>query len=83
MSNYTSGPWHVDHYSGARVFNHEGTVATVPKWNSESESSLAATVRLIAAAPDLLNALQTLADAAESRGIPAEAARDAIAKATS
>jgi len=38
--------------------------------------------RLIAAAPDLLNALTGLADAAEKRGIPCDAARAAILKAT-
>lgn len=40
-----------------------------------------ANARLISAAPDLLNALETLADAAEARGIPADAARAAIKKA--
>jgi hypothetical protein len=37
--------------------------------------------RLIAAAPDLLNALTVLADACERMGVPAQAARAAIAKA--
>ena len=41
-----------------------------------------ANLQLIAAAPDLLNALTVLADAAEARGIPCDAARAAIAKAT-
>jgi hypothetical protein len=41
-----------------------------------------ANARLIAAAPDLLNALKVLADAAESLGIPCDAARASIAKAT-
>ena len=37
---------------------------------------------LISAAPDLLNALTVLADVAERKGIPCDAARAAIAKAT-
>jgi len=41
----------------------------------------AANARLIAAAPDLLNALRCLVDAAVARGIPVNAARSAIAKA--
>lgn len=41
-----------------------------------------ANARLIAAAPGLLNALMTLTDVAEDRGIPCDAARAAIAKAT-
>lgn len=44
--------------------------------------SLHPDARLIAAAPDLLNALAVLADVAEARGIPCDAARAAIAKAT-
>lgn len=38
-------------------------------------------MRLMAAAPDLLNALTVLADAAEAKGIPCDAARTAIARA--
>lgn len=45
-------------------------------------SEVDANARLIAAAPDLLNALTVLADAAESFGIPCDAARAAIVKAT-
>lgn len=41
----------------------------------------AADAALIAAAPDLLNALRVLADAAEAKGIPCDAARAAIARA--
>lgn len=40
-----------------------------------------AVARLFEAAPDLLNALTVLADAAEARGIPCDAARAAISKA--
>ena len=40
-----------------------------------------ARARLMAAAPDLLNALTVLADACERMGVPAQAARAAIAKA--
>lgn len=40
-----------------------------------------ANANLIAAAPDLLNALDALATAADSLGIPCDAARAAIAKA--
>ncbi len=38
-------------------------------------------MRLMAAAPDLLNALTVLADAAEAKGLTCDAARAAIAKA--
>ncbi len=41
-----------------------------------------ANARLIAAAPDLLNALSVLADHCDKVGIPVHAARVAIAKAT-
>jgi len=40
-----------------------------------------ANARLIAAAPDLLNALTVFADACERMGIPVDAAKAAIAKA--
>lgn len=50
--------------------------------NSPVAVELRANAHLIAAAPDLLNALTVLAGAAESMGIPCDAARAAIAKAT-
>jgi hypothetical protein len=49
---------------------------------SEQREVALANARLIAAAPDLLNALTVLADAAEAFGIPVEAARASITRAT-
>lgn len=57
-----------------------GLQADGPPFGSDSGE---ANARLIAAAPDLLSALTVLADACESMGIPVDAARAAIAKATS
>lgn len=45
------------------------------------EEMAKANAKLIAAAPDLFNALSVLADACESMGIPVDAARAALAKA--
>lgn len=53
-----------------------------PSWDAEFARESEANARLIAAAPDLLNALTVLADAAEARGIPCDAARAAITRAT-
>jgi len=82
---HTPGPWSLEPAWADRA---DWAVAIVNRdhmrddWDVCSVHSTEANARLIAAAPDLLNALTVLADAAESRGIPADAARAAIARAT-
>jgi hypothetical protein len=61
------------------VVSHNHFLARVGPPNTEQS---AANARLIAAAPELLNALKVLADVAERKGIPCDAAHAAIAKAT-
>ena len=86
MSKHTPGPWHIDpiktHANGnRRIMAEQCTpVAVVPE-------HLAADARLIAAAPDLLEALKTLLGDTEdsdymSRKERENMARAAIAKAT-
>lgn len=85
----TKGPWRAWHnHIFAGPFNVikggiSGFRAELCTLNEDdlSEKELADIGRLIAAAPDLLNALSVLADAAEAMGIPVDAARAALAKA--
>lgn len=76
MSKHTPGPWRV--VNGVQIRSERDQIAKV--WmmrNGEGNTN----ARLIAAAPDLLNALTVLADACEQMDIPVDAARAAIAKA--
>jgi hypothetical protein len=76
MNKHTKGSWYVS--AGLQVSSENGNIAKVwAKGNGEGSSN----ARLIAAAPDLLNALTVLADACERMAIPVDAARAAIAKA--
>lgn len=84
MSKYTPGPW----FTGFSL--HNGQECIIGDGDSVvcflTDQTIGCTYKredawLIAAAPDLLNALSVLADAAESRGIPVNAARKAISKA--
>jgi hypothetical protein len=82
MSGQTKGPWKA-HATG---FARSGVPEFEIHWSDFGECVAEVVhgedaARLIAAAPDLLNALRVLAFAAETRGIPVEAARAAIAKA--
>lgn len=87
MNGFTPGPW-FNAGSTNNIFpgffirskHKAGYLAEVRAFTGQAE--VEANARLIASAPDLLNALSVLADAAESRGIPVDAARAAIAKAT-
>ena len=86
MSGHTPGPWvwveplHVLNSAHGKILDH---AAYEGMWFARySRAEDEANARLIAAAPDLLNALTVLADAAEARGMPCDAARAAIAKAT-
>ena len=87
-TQHTPGPWKVKAHSTAvlagrkQICSNVNAASNLPV-NMKDELEIAhANARLIAAAPDLLNALKVLADVAERKGIPCDAARAAIAKAT-
>lgn len=82
MNAHTPGPWVVIDGRILPVnYSLEGApLATVHA--RKKPGMQGANAALIAAAPDLLNALTVLANAAESFGIPVDAARAAITKAT-
>ena len=89
MSKHTPGPWHTAGEQGVQIRSAKDQIAKV--WTMRG-NEWKANARLIAAAPELLEALQSIADCcdeehaardyasrqAEIRGI----ARAAIAKAT-
>jgi hypothetical protein len=78
---HTPGTWHSH---GTAVWSGAKLVAVVygDDPNCKPDGRMKANAHLIAAAPELLNALTVLADVAERKGIPCDAARAAIAKAT-
>lgn len=96
MSGHTPGPWRFAHdndsapgiahiYAGAETGNDvlEATnVATLYGQGVDSKSATMADARLIAAAPELLEALERLVVACEPMGWGCNEARAAIAKAT-
>lgn len=85
---HTKGPWSVSEhgdysdYDGRCIviLGDDDTIKVCAVIGDDDEETNA-TASLIAAAPDLLNALSVLADAAEARDIPVDAARAATAKA--
>jgi hypothetical protein len=80
-TKHTPGTWHSNVtaiWSGEKII----AVAYGDDPDCKPDGRMKANARLIAAAPDLLNALTVLADVAERKGIPCDAARAAIAKAT-
>jgi hypothetical protein len=87
MENWTEGPWEVQTYQ--EPFDAGKTyyqVTTIPEQIlvakcGVGEFEIPGNAHLIAAAPDLYNALETLAQAWESKGLPCDAARAALAKA--
>ena len=94
MSQHTQGPWKAAHaiqddaaaryiWSATdRATGHRELVATIPYAEGDH---INADARLIAAAPDLLAALQSVADYWAGGDVPADidaAMRSAIAKAT-
>lgn len=89
--NHTTGPWHIWRDRNDNSLNVSGSrddgypfVCMIARDGDPRElghDTKEADARLISAAPDLLNALAVLADVAEARGIPVDAARAAIAKA--
>jgi len=87
MTSHTKGPWvradgHGPNPDGFAVQSVHDEYLICSCAHYYGREGTAANARLIAAAPDLLNALSVLAAVAESRGIPCDAARAAIAKAT-
>ena len=69
MSKHTPGPWWLDHGDDVNLFNHVGISAETHEllaqvvWRLDDDKSTPeceANARLIAAAPDLLDALQTM-----------------------
>lgn len=90
MTKYTPGPWLFDEESEAitthnRITSGKTRIATVTLgWAEPFESEQIANARLIAAAPDLLEALQALICETNSIELAAalDMARAAIAKAT-
>lgn len=88
MSKHTPGPWQVNHSDPTQVCDTDGEqrgCAPLALAVGETIKERTANARLIAAAPDLLEALQELLEA-EVLGFdlvpPQIKARDAIAKAT-
>lgn len=82
MSEFTRGPWELVGLQGTAVWAGDKIIASVAAARVNPKQARA-DARLIAAAPDLFNALTVLADACASRGIPVDAARLALAKASS
>lgn len=63
MSEYTEGPWHVadnDTDSGCKIINAEGRTVALSNPPGPPVEECQANARLIAAAPDLLAALEAL-----------------------
>lgn len=83
MSSHTLGPWHIVSNMIVKMINDSYfPIAEVNDWGDETISN----ARLIAVAPDLLKALENLADYIDERAgdnecRPLENARAAIAKA--
>ena len=100
MSKHTPGPWAVrEHWSddgafevyptrgGAPSYGQWSALAEVPEYGKEDSPEAEANAHLIAAAPDLLEALQEIVNAADGDGwnqldAGLKKARAAIAKAT-
>lgn len=102
MSKHTPGPWEVERWNWPmemtgryhRVLNHERfPTAFIPAWSEpgpfevDGSDEAQANARLIASAPELLEALKEIVDAADGDGwnqldASFKKARAAIAKAT-
>jgi hypothetical protein len=80
VSKHTAGPWRAyvdgDRSPVVQRGRSGGFVVHDTDWERANADAL-----LIAAAPDLLNAIEVLTAAAESFGIPCDAARAAISRA--
>lgn len=88
MSKHTPGPWQYAFEGGTTAFITEADGSTIicirTTENTTAHKNLAANARLIAAAPDLLNAVRFLLSNPDNRISQADinAAGAAIAKAT-
>lgn len=88
MRKHTPGPWGVIQTGERGGFLIPQSAARETAALDDDDHGIAAAevaqadARLIAASPDMFNALTVLADVAESRGIPVDAARAALRKAT-
>jgi len=85
-TKHTSGPRTVDGFHGRaekviQKSNHEVCVCVMPKWDGERYQELRANARLIAAAPELLEALKGVVRVADRATDEFDAARAAISKA--
>lgn len=87
MSAHTPGPWKIERASDPGPFHFHYLVDATDKivastWAPPSESESEANARLIAAAPDLLEALRGVVRVADRKTDEFDAAHAAIAKAT-
>jgi hypothetical protein len=84
MSKHTPGPWAYAWAGGiALVFQKgEATIASIPYDDDNEIPQVEANARLIAAVPDLLEALKGVLRVADRATVEFDAARAAIAKAT-
>lgn len=88
MSNYTPGPWTAEGWENLVVNAGNVTLASTPGYTNGNLAEAKANARLIAAAPELLEALKMAIDWANEVPSPYRdfpfiaAARAAIAKAT-
>lgn len=84
MSEYTRAPW-ILHYSGTIYGNNDEEVVCSFDWSSFKEFNdrpeYKATARLIAAAPEMLEALKALLNQIETPGPGYTKAREAIQRA--
>ena len=86
MSKHTPGPWHIDpaaEYDAAEydINAKDSDIASVWQDNKSDDQEAEANANLIAAAPELLEALKFAAERLECAGFMATAQRSAIAKA--
>lgn len=86
MANYTKGPWRVERQNPSPTSGEWMIAGSTPGYLAEVRDcgggGVEANARLISSAPELLEALQDLASAAEAMGIGTDMARAAIKKAT-
>jgi len=67
QATHTPGPWHIDGTATGKdldVYNWEGRIAMIDTHTAELPEVMEANARLIAAAPNLLAALETLLEGA-------------------